>query len=49
MTKEQIKTKLSEEREELARLRSIGLYDSQKARILEQWVQHWWAELDKLA
>ena len=22
---------------------------SQKARIIEQWVQHWWAELDKLA
>jgi hypothetical protein len=49
MTKEQIKTKLSEEREELARLRSIGLHDSQKARIIEQWVQHWWTELDKLA
>jgi|TARA_R110002153_G_scaffold157703_1_gene309796 hypothetical protein len=49
MTKEQINTKLSEEREELARLRSIGLHDSQKARIIEQWVQHWWTELDKLA
>jgi hypothetical protein len=48
MTKEQIKVKLSEEHEELARLRSIGLYDSQKARIIEQWIQHWYTELYKL-
>ena len=48
MTKEQIEAKLNEERKELDRLRSIGLYDSQKARIIEQWVQHWWAELNKL-
>lgn len=49
MTKEQIKANLNEERKELARLRSIGLYDSRKARIIAQWVQHWRAELDKLA
>ena len=41
MTQEQIKVKLSEEREELTRWRSIGLYDSQYGRISEQWVQHW--------
>ena len=49
MTKEQINTKLSEEWEELARLRSIGLGDSRKARIIEEWVHDWRTELDKLA
>ncbi len=47
MTKEQIEAELAKVKAELKRLRGIGLIDSRKARILEQWESHWRSELYK--
>jgi len=47
MTKEQIKTELATVKAEIKRLTLIGLRDSSKARILEQWERHWRSELAK--
>ena len=47
MTKEQIKAELATVSAEIKRLTRMGLRDSRKARILEQWECHWRSELAK--